>query len=152
LGSMRDIMKMIPGMGSVADQMGDANPEGEMSRIEGIIDSMTLAERQNPDLIDRSRRSRIAKGCGLDPSEVSKLLKEFAGMAKMMQGMSSMGLKDRLKTMRGMADSGMLNPGAELVDKKLRSQRGPRDSTVAREKKKKQRKQAQKARKRNRKR
>jgi hypothetical protein len=54
--------------------------------------------------------------------------------------------------MRGMADSGMLNPGAELVDKKLRSQRGPRDSTVAREKKKKQRKQAQKARKRNRKR
>lgn len=152
LGSMRDIMKMIPGMGSVADQMGDANPEGEMSRIEGIIDSMTLAERQNPDLIDRSRRSRIAKGCGLDPSEVSKLLKEFAGMAKMMQGMSSMGLKDRLKTMRGMADSGMLNPGAELIDKKLRSQRGPRNSAVAREKKKKQRKQAQKARKRNRKR
>lgn len=152
LGSMRDIMKMIPGMGAVAEQMGDANPEGEMSRIEGIIDSMTPAERQNPDLIDRSRRTRIARGCGMDPSEISKLLKEFAGMAKMMQGMSNMGLKDRLKTMRGLTDAGMMNPGAELVEKKMRSQRGPRDAAIAREKKKKQRKEAQKARKRNRKR
>ena len=152
LGSMRDIMKMIPGMGAVVDQLGDMNPEDDMRRIEGIINSMTLRERQNPDLIDRGRRHRIAKGSGVQAADVNKLLKDFSAMGKMMQGMSNMGLRDRMKTVKGLADGGFMNPGAELMEKKMRSQRGPLDRDEARDKKKKQKKEAQKAKKRNRKR
>lgn len=150
LGSMREIMKMIPGMGKVVDQMGDLNPEDDMKRIEGIIDSMTLDERENPDRIDRSRRMRIAKGSGVDPAEVNKLLKDFQSMGKLMQDMSGMGLRDRMKAVKQLADGGLMNPGAELRDKKLRSKRGPADIDLLREKKKKQRKDAKKAKKRNR--
>jgi signal recognition particle subunit SRP54 len=151
LGSMREVMKMIPGMGKVVDQMGDMNPEDDMLRIEGIINSMTLDERSNPDKIDRSRRNRIASGSGVEPSEVNKLLKDFSSMGKMMQDMSGMGLKDRMKAVKQMADGGMMDPNADLRDKKTRSKRGPVDSAALREKKRKQRKDAQKAKKRNRK-
>lgn len=152
LGSMREIMKMIPGMGAIVDQLGDLNPEDDMRRIEGIINSMTPAERSNPDLIDRSRRNRIATGSGVQPADVNKLLKDFSMMGKMMQGMSNMGLRDRMKAVKGLADGGFMSPGAEIQEKKLRSQRGPVDRDVARDKKKKQRKEAAKAKKRNRKR
>jgi signal recognition particle subunit SRP54 len=151
LGSMREIMKMIPGMGGIVDQMGDLNPEDDMRRIEGIINSMTPKERQNPDIIDRGRRNRIACGSGVQPAEVNKLLKDFSAMGKMMQGMSSMGLRDRMRAVKGMADGGFMNPGAELIEKKMRSTRGPLNQDLAREKKKKQKKEAQKAKKRNRK-
>ena len=139
-------------MGAVVDQLGDMNPEDDMRRIEGIINSMTLKERQNPDLIDRGRRHRIAKGSGVQAADVNKLLKDFSAMGKMMQGMSNMGLRDRMKTVKGLADGGFMNPGAELMEKKMRSQRGPLDKDEARDKKKKQKKEAQKAKKRNRKR
>jgi signal recognition particle subunit SRP54 len=152
LGSMREIMKMIPGMGSIVDQMGDMNPEDDMRRIEGIINSMTLKERQNPDLIDRGRRHRIAKGSGVQAADVNKLLKDFSAMGKMMQGMSNMGLRDRMKAVKGLANGGLMNPGAELMEKKMRSQRGPLNKEEARDKMKKKKKEAQKAKKRNRKR
>ncbi|MFO0979736.1 MAG: signal recognition particle protein [Planctomycetaceae bacterium] len=152
LGSMREIMKMIPGLGGIVDQLGDLNPEDDMLRIEGIINSMTPAERSNPEVIDRSRRNRIALGSGVQPADVNKLLKDFSMMAKMMQGMSNMGLRDRMKAVKGLADGGFMNPGAEIREKKLRSQRGPVDRDEARDKKKKQRKEAAKAKKRNRKR
>jgi signal recognition particle subunit SRP54 len=151
LGSMTEIMKMIPGMGKVVDQMGDANPEGDMLRIEGIINSMTLDERNNPDKIDRSRRNRIANGSGVQPAEVNKLLKDFSSMGKMMQDMSNMGLKDRMKAVKQMADGGMMNPGADIRERKLRSKRGPVDSLEMRKKEKNKRKAAMKAKKRNRK-
>jgi signal recognition particle subunit SRP54 len=150
MGSMREIMKMIPGMGKVVDQLGDLNPEDDMRRIEGIINSMTLDERNNPERIDRSRRNRIATGSGVEPSEVNKLLKDFNSMGKMMQDMASMSLKDRMKAVKQMADGGMMDPNADLREKKIRSKRGPTDSTALREKKKKQRKDARKAKKRNR--
>lgn len=151
LGSMREIMKMIPGMGKVVDQLGDANPEDDMKRIEGIIDSMTMDERTNPDRIDRSRRNRIALGSGVQPAEVNKLLKDFNSMGKMMQEMSNMGVRDRMKAVKQMADGGMMDPNADIREKKSRSKRGPADLAREREKKKKQRKDAKKSKKRNRK-
>jgi len=150
LGSMREIMKMIPGMGGVLDQMGDMNPEDDMRRIEGIIDSMTLDERNNPDRIDRSRRNRIARGSGVEPSEVNKLLKEFNTMGKTMQNMASMSLRERMAAVKQMADGGMMDPNADIKEKKIRSKRGPANSALVRDKKKKQRKDAKKAKKRNR--
>jgi len=150
LGSMREIMKMIPGMGKVVDQMGDMNPEDDMRRIEGIINSMTLDERSNPDRIDRSRRNRIARGSGVDPADVNKLLKDFQSMGKMMQDMSGMGLRDRMKAVKQMADQGMMDPNANIRDRKIRSKRGAMDQVEARKKEKNRRKEARKAKKRNR--
>ncbi|MCA9057665.1 MAG: signal recognition particle protein [Planctomycetaceae bacterium] len=152
LGSMREIMKMIPGMGRVVDQLGDLNPEDDMRRIEGIINSMTKEERNNPDCIDRSRRTRIANGSGVQPSEVNNLLKQFNTMSRMMQGMAKMGIRERMSAVKQLADGGFMDPGAEIHEKKLRSKRGAMDSQAARDKKKQQRKDARKAKKRNRRR
>ena len=151
LGSMREIMKMIPGMGNVVDQLGDdMNPEDDMRRIEGIINSMTLDERGNPDRIDRSRRNRIANGSGVDPADVNKLLKDFQSMSKLMQDMAGMGLRDRMKAVKQMADQGMMDPNADLRERKVRSKRGAMDQGLARKKEKHKRKDARRAKKRNR--
>ena len=131
-------------------QLGDMSPEDDMVRIEGIINSMTLDERSNPDKIDRSRRNRIATGSGVEPAEVNKLLKDFGSMGKMMQDMSNMGMRDRMKAVKQMADGGMMDPNANIQEKKIRSKRGPTSVIEVRDKRKKQRKDAKKAKKRNR--
>src|SRR5262249_16441712 len=61
--------------------------DGEILRIQGIIDSMTPNERSNPQIIDRSRRQRIAVGAGVAPSDVSGLVKQFDGMAAVVEQM-----------------------------------------------------------------
>ena len=150
LGSLKDVMKMIPGMGSMVDDNPDIDAEGDMKRIEGIIDSMTLDERSNPDRIDRSRRNRIAQGSGSDPAEVNRMLKDFQQMAGMMTKMAGMGMRDRMKAMKELSSGDMMNPDSQGKKEKQRSKRGPLDSIKAREKKKQARKKAQKAKKRNR--
>jgi signal recognition particle subunit SRP54 len=150
IGTMKQIFGMIPGLGGMLDANPDVDPEQEINRIEAMIGSMTPDERRNPDKIDRSRRNRIATGSGTQPSDVHQLIKQFQGMSGMMQQMSNMGLKDRLKAVRELADAGMMDPNAQFAKDKQRSKRGPLDSAKAREKKKKQRKDSRKARKRNR--
>jgi signal recognition particle subunit SRP54 len=150
LGSMKDIMKMIPGMGGMLDQNPDIDAEGDMSRIEGIINGMTPDERNNPELIDRSRRNRIAQGAGVDPSDVNKLLKDFGSMAGVMKNMAGMGMRGRMQMMKQMTDGGLFNEGASIAEQKQRSKRGPQDKLKMREDKKKKRKNARKQRKKNR--
>ncbi len=149
LGSMSEVMKMIPGMGKEIDEaLGNGDPEEELKRTEGIINSMTPYERENPDKIDRSRRNRIARGCAAEPSEVNQLLKQFNQMAGMMKQMTSLGLRDRMKMIKEMtADGGALDPGSNTKREKQRSKRGVMDQAKLREKKKKERKAKQKARK-----
>jgi signal recognition particle subunit SRP54 len=96
LGSMESILKMLPGMGNV-ELGGDA--EGQLKRTEAIILSMTLQERRRPEIINGSRRGRIARGSGTSPSEVNALLKQFGMMRKMMKAMKG---KDPRKLMRDM--------------------------------------------------
>ncbi len=151
LGSMRDIMKMIPGMGNLLNAMGDLNPEDDMRRIEGIINSMTPDERTNPDRIDRSRRNRIARGSGVQPADVNKLLKDFSNMSRLMQDMSNLGVKDRVNAVRQLASGGFMNPGADVNPRAVRVQRPPENRDDLKDKKKKQRKDAKKQKKRNRK-
>ncbi len=150
MGPMKQILGMIPGLGGMLDSNPDVDPEAEINRIEAMINSMTPDERRNPDRIDRSRRNRIATGSGTQASDVHQLIKQFQGMAGMMQQMAGMGLKDRLRAVRELADGGMMDPNAQFAKEKQRSKRGPLDSAKAREKKKKQRKDSRKARKRNR--
>lgn len=87
MGSLTDIMAMIPGVNASALKNADID-ESQMKRIEAIILSMTPEERGNPDLINPSRKARIAKGAGVDISEVNKLTKQFDQMKKMMKQFS----------------------------------------------------------------
>ncbi|HCS53734.1 signal recognition particle protein [Rubinisphaera sp.] len=153
LGSMGEIMKMIPGMGGMADMMAQTdgmNPDKEIGRMEAMISSMTPQERQNPNLIDRSRRNRIARGCGSEPGAVGNLVKQFNDMAGMMQKMAGMGVRDKMRAVQELSKMGMADPGGRITDKKLRSKRGPADEKKLQQMKKDKRKQARKSRKKNR--
>ncbi len=96
MGSMKDMMKMIPGMGSQMPEM--EVDDGELVRFEAIIHSMTAKERRNPDIIEASRRRRIARGSGTDPKDVSGLIKSFSQVRNMMKVMSGMSMMDRMRS------------------------------------------------------
>jgi signal recognition particle subunit SRP54 len=105
MGGIKDMMKMMPGMGS---QLKDIDMDGaELGQTEAIVYSMTLAERQNPDLIDASRRRRIATGAGVQPHDVSGLVKTFMRSRDMLKALSG-GSFGGLKTLF----SGGFNMGA----------------------------------------
>lgn len=88
LGSLEGILKLIPGMGQMRKQLDNVQmPEKEMVRVEAIINSMTMAERHSPKIINPSRKQRIAKGSGTTVTEVNQLLRNFEQMQKMMQKM-----------------------------------------------------------------
>ncbi len=93
MGGIGEIMKMLPGMGlnMKAKDMPDMDvTEKQMARTEAIIRSMTPKERENPDIINASRRIRIARGAGVDQAEVGRLLKQFEQGRKMMKQLPGM--------------------------------------------------------------
>jgi signal recognition particle subunit SRP54 len=92
MGSMTDILKMIPGMSRALPKDFEI-PEADLKRIEAIICSMTRRERQNPDILNGSRRKRIAQGSGTQVSEVNRLVKRFEDARKMMKQMGLGGKK-----------------------------------------------------------
>jgi len=87
MGNIKDLMSMIPGVGKAVKDI-DLDDDS-FTGIEAIIHSMTLAERQNPEMLDGSRKQRIAKGSGTSTTEVNKLVKQFDEMRKMMKQMNS---------------------------------------------------------------
>lgn len=91
MGGFSKVLQMLPGVGSAQmKQMEDAIDEKRMAQIEAIILSMTPKERSNPDILNPSRKKRIAKGAGVDISEVNRLVKQFDQSRKMMKQMSGM--------------------------------------------------------------
>lgn len=115
LGSLDSILKMIPGLGGLREKLSEASgamPEKEMARTEAIISSMTMAERRNPDILNGSRRARIAKGSGVTVAQVNQLVRQFEQMRQMMKGMmGGKGAKmPTMPRMRGMPP-GMTPPG-----------------------------------------
>src|SRR5690606_31083073 len=89
MGNMKDLLGMIPGLGkAVKDVDIDDN---SFKPIEAIIRSMTPKERENPDIINGSRKNRIARGSGTSVTEVNQLLKQFIEMRKMTKTMNKMG-------------------------------------------------------------
>jgi signal recognition particle subunit SRP54 len=138
MGSMRDLMSKIPGLNQMAhDQLGGIDADEEIKRIQGIIDSMTPAERSDPALIDISRRRRIAMGSGVDPSDVSGLVKQFDGMAAVVKQMAQMSMLDKFRTLTGLGRVAAANPAARLIAPKVGT--GKRLSPKEREKFRKQR-------------
>jgi signal recognition particle subunit SRP54 len=103
MGSLGDLMKMIPGLGGIAKQLPEG-PEAErqMRKIEAIISSMTRTERIDPTIINGSRRRRIAAGSGTTVSDVNQLLKQFGEMRKLMKQMGTMAKGGRLPRLPGM--------------------------------------------------
>jgi len=88
MGNLKDLMGMIPGMGKAVRDIDIS--DDAFKGVEAMINSMTPEERANPDLIDGSRRKRIAKGCGKDISEVNAFMKQFDQMRSMMKTMNKM--------------------------------------------------------------
>ncbi|WP_294955007.1 signal recognition particle protein [Sulfurovum sp.] len=107
LGSMKSIMGMIPGMGNMAKQIGDMDLENseEIKMIKAMVSSMTPKERENPDLLNNTRKRRLAKGAGLEQMHVNRVLKQFKSAAKMAKKMSGKGgmkqMQDMMKQMQG---------------------------------------------------
>lgn len=96
LGSMEQILNMIPGMGGLKKKLGDVEfDEKELKHIEAIIYSMTKKERKDIAIINGSRRKRIAQGSGTRVQDVNKLLKQFAETKKMMKKMKNMQKKGK---------------------------------------------------------
>jgi signal recognition particle subunit SRP54 len=89
MGNMKDLLGMIPGMGKA--MKGVDLDDNSFKPIEAIIRSMTLEERENPEVINGSRKNRIAKGSGRTVQEVNNLLKQFSDMRKLMKTMNKMG-------------------------------------------------------------
>jgi signal recognition particle subunit SRP54 len=135
MGSVKDLMGKIPGMNQMGSMLEGVDADAEVKRIQGIIDSMTPAERRDPDTIDISRRRRIAAGAGCEPQDVSGLVKQFDAMAAMVKQMSQMSMLDRVKTLSGLGKAGAFNPGATL--KTTKQSTGKRLSAKEREKQKK---------------
>jgi signal recognition particle subunit SRP54 len=95
IGTMRQLLKMIPGISSEVKNM--EVDEDEIKRMRAIIQSMTPKERTDPELVDASRRRRIARGSGTDPVDVSGLVKSFVQARDMMKVMAGMSFTDRLR-------------------------------------------------------
>ncbi|MGE4471849.1 MAG: signal recognition particle protein, partial [Sulfuricurvum sp.] len=103
MGSMKSIMGMIPGMGGMASALKDFDLEnsGQLKQIKALVSSMTMKEREDPELLNNSRKARLAKGCGLDIVEVNRILKQFKNASKMAKRFSGkQGMKD-LQSMMG---------------------------------------------------
>lgn len=111
LGPIDQIMDMIPGMGKMKQMRDIKVDEKQMDRVEAIVYSMTKEEKQNPDMINHSRRKRIAAGSGTNLADVNRLIKQFDEMRRMMKQLSGMmGSKGKgskmLKQMQGKAGKG----------------------------------------------
>jgi signal recognition particle subunit SRP54 len=131
-------MSKIPGLGQMGmESLAGVDPDEEVQRIEGIIDSMTPAERQDPAIIDISRRRRIAAGSGVDPSDVSGLLKQFDAMAGVVKKMAQMSMMDKIRTLTGLGQVAATNPAAQIMAPKIGT--GKRLTSKEREKLRKQR-------------
>ena len=122
MGGMKSIMGMMPGMGKMASQVKEAGFDDKVIKRQiALVQSMTKKERANPDLLQASRKKRIAAGAGLEVSDLNKLLKMHRQMADMMKKMGKMGKGGMLKqAMKGMfgGKGGMPGGMPEMSDPK----------------------------------
>ncbi|MEK6620512.1 MAG: signal recognition particle protein, partial [Chloroflexota bacterium] len=103
MGPLGDLLKMIPGMGAMADRIPSGpETERELRKVEAIISSMTKGERADPSIINGSRRRRVAAGSGTTVADVNQLLRQFEEMRKLMKQVGGMAKTGRLPRLPGM--------------------------------------------------
>lgn len=136
---MKGLIEKMPGMSEMIPEGED--PEVALKRVQGMIDSMSKKEKADPDLIDQSRRKRIAAGAGVEPHEVKQFLHQFDQVRSLMKQMASMSIWQRLKMVSGLGRAGAFLPGAPGL--KTKGDTGKRlsakERAEARKKKKKKR-------------
>ncbi|HXR53904.1 MAG TPA: signal recognition particle protein [Acidimicrobiales bacterium] len=122
MGSLGGILRLMPGMSKEIRQAADQIDDGQVSRVEAIVRSMTPTERADPAVVDGSRRVRIARGSGTSTQEVNQLLKQFKEMQKMMRGMGPAaqggapgGRLGRLAAARGLGGASAEDSLAEML-------------------------------------
>ena len=140
-GIMQQMMKMMPGMGEMAQMFDEMDGEKDTKQLVGIINSMTQGERTDPKIIDPSRRNRIAKGAGVQVGQVNDLIKQYDMMAGLMQSMAGKGMRGRMEAIRELQQSGLMDPGSR--GPKTKQGTGKRLSPKQRAKMKKEREKAQ---------
>lgn len=106
MGGMMGMLDKLPGMSQLPADMKDKVDDRVFKQMEAIINSMTMKERQNPDLIKGSRKKRIAAGSGTQVQDVNRLLKQFTQMQKMMKKMQQGGMKGMMRNMQGLMGGG----------------------------------------------
>jgi signal recognition particle subunit SRP54 len=138
MGGIREIIGNMPGMGELIPEGED--PDVAIKRIQGMVDSMTKAERRDPDVIDLSRRRRIAEGSGTEPHEIKQFLNQFGQMRTIMRQMASMSIWQRMKMVMGMGKAGLFQPGAMMPKQKIGTghRKSPKERAEERKKKRKQ--------------
>ncbi|TDJ68037.1 MAG: signal recognition particle protein [Planctomycetota bacterium] len=114
LGPMKKVLGMLPGMGKMAEAVNV--DDKQMNRLDALFTSMTARERLQPDLLDMSRRRRIARGAGQEVSAVNELLKRFKDMKKMMKQMNKLGLGAMMGGKAKREALAGLSPTGELAD------------------------------------
>ncbi|MBN8480699.1 MAG: signal recognition particle protein [Xanthomonadales bacterium] len=101
MGGMASLMDKLPGMGGLSEQVKSKVNDREVHRMIAVINSMTKKERRHPDLLNGSRRARVARGSGMQPADVNRLLKQYQQMEKMMSKLGSGGVKGLMRQMKG---------------------------------------------------
>ena len=115
MGPLKQIMGMLPGIGAALKDI--QLPEEELNKTEAIIQSMNRRERENPDVVDGSRRRSIAQGSGVQTEDVSKLIKGFSHARDFAKKMSGMSMGSRMKMAQAMSqfDMSKLAPGGAAL-------------------------------------
>ena len=135
MGPLKDVIGSMPGMSEMIP--ADQDPEASIRRIQGIIDSMTTKERKNPDEIDYARRMRIAKGSGVQATEVKQLITVFDQIRSFMRPIAKMSMLERIRMVSGLGKMGGFMPGAKIAVKDQGDGGlSPRDRAALRRKKK----------------
>jgi signal recognition particle subunit SRP54 len=106
LGGFSGLLDKLPGMGNMSQMVEQANMGKQFSRMAAIINSMTPAERRNPDLLNGSRKRRITVGSGTNLQDLNRLLKQHKQMGKMMKKMKGKGMQQMMRGMAGNIPSG----------------------------------------------
>jgi len=102
MGGLSGLMDKLPGVGQLPEHVKQQVTGKEVPRMIAVINSMTRKERRNPDLLNGSRRSRVARGSGLTPADVNKVLKQYQQMEKMMGKLGRGGMKGMMRGLSGM--------------------------------------------------
>lgn len=111
MGSMKSLIGMIPGMGNMSQALKDFDLDNskELKNIKAMVSSMTIKEREDPELLNNSRKERIAKGCGLTQVEINRMIKQFKNAGKMAKRFSGKsGMKELQSMMGQMGGAGAL--------------------------------------------
>ncbi|MGH9810647.1 MAG: signal recognition particle protein, partial [Terriglobia bacterium] len=101
MGGLAGLMEKLPGVSSLPENVKSKVNDKEVKRMMAIIGSMTKKERRHPDLLNGSRRARVARGSGTQPAEVNRLLKQYTQMEKMMGKFARGGMKGLMRQMSG---------------------------------------------------